>query len=157
MRPNWDDYFFGIAKAVSARSTCPSRQVGAVLIDPESKAILSTGYNGAPKGLPHCGDSCATRESGKSWEKCNSIHGELNVITYAAKNGVKINGSWLYITTTPCVFCARIIINAGIERVYASSVYPQQEAITLLKQGGVRVFVIQGVPMPILRTREDKK
>ena len=156
-RPSFHDYFWGIAKMVSSRSTCPSRQVGAVLVNPETNFILSTGYNGAPRGLPHCGEECLTRKSGGEWNKCQAIHAELNCIISAALNGAKTDGSIMYLTTTPCVFCARLIINAGIKHVLATSAYPQEEAIKLLHAGGVKVTVEQGVPMPIIRTRSEEE
>lgn len=155
MNQDWYDYFFGIAKVVSSKSTCPSRQVGAVLVDPVTKFIKTTGYNGAPRGMEHCGDECRSRTSGTDWHKCKAIHAELNVIISAAASGTRTMGSWLFMTTTPCVFCARVIINAGIDHVLATSAYPQPEAIELLKSAGVKVTVMTGVPMPILRTRED--
>ena len=143
-RPSWQDYFFKIAKDISQRSSCPSRKVGAVIIDPETQHIKSTGFNGAARGTPHCSSDCLTRESGKSWKKCNAIHAELNAIISAAQNGVSTNGSHMYLTTTPCVFCSRIIINAGITKVYALTYYPAPEALELLMIGGVEVVVVNG-------------
>ena len=154
-RPTRNDYFFGIAKTVSARSTCPSRQVGAVLVDPETDYIIATGYNGAARGTPHCDEACGTRVSGQDWEKCKAIHAELNVVICAAMNGARTKGSWLYLTTTPCVFCARVIINAGIAHVLAVSMYPHNEALELLASAGVKLTVESGVPLPILRYRES--
>lgn len=154
-RPEWADYFFGVAKMVSARSTCPSRQVGAVLVDPNTNGILATGYNGSARGTEHCGVECSTRKSGGDWEKCKAIHAELNCIISAAQNGVRTDGSTMYLTTTPCVFCARLIINAGVKVVIAASAYPHQEAIELLRSGSVKVMVVTGVPMPTIKLRKD--
>ena len=147
-RPDWPQYFFGIAKTVSARSTCPSRKVGAVIVDSDTKDIISTGYNGAPRGTEHCGEECANRESGKSYNKCKAIHGELNAIISAARAGKSVNGSEIYLTTTPCVFCSRTIIQSGIQHVYAMSTYPHPEALDLLAEGGVKVTIMTGVPTP---------
>lgn len=152
---DWNDYFFGIAKMVSAKSTCPSRQVGAVLVDPTTNFIISTGYNGAPRATEHCGTECATRQSGGDWNKCKAIHAELNVIIAAAQNGARTAGATLYLTTTPCVFCARVIINAGILNVIAASAYPHEEALRLLKSGGVKVQIVTGVPMPVIKLRKE--
>lgn len=154
---NWNDYFWGIAKVVSARSTCPSRQVGAVLVNPQTNYIISTGYNGAPRGTEHCGPECSTRKSGSDWNKCKAIHAELNVIIAAALNGAKTDGAILYLTTTPCVFCARVLINAGVTHVLATSAYPQEEALTLLRSAGIKVTIETGVPMPVLRYREGEE
>ena len=152
----WNDYFWSIAKVVSARSTCPSRQVGAVLVDPDTNYIISTGYNGAPRGAEHCGPECSQRRSGTDWNKCKAIHAELNVIISAALNGARTDGAILYLTTTPCVFCARVLINAGVTHVYATSAYPSEEALALLKQCGIGVTIETGVPMPILKYREEE-
>ena len=83
-RPDWDTYFFRMATMVATRSTCPSRAVGCVVINIDTKHVISTGYNGAPKGTTHCGEGCLTRESGKSWSKCRAVHAELNAIVNAA-------------------------------------------------------------------------
>jgi len=145
MQLSWDDYFFSIAKTVAQKATCPSRKVGAVVIDPETNHILSTGYNGAPRGTEHCTDACANRKSGSDFRKCHAVHGELNAIINAAYNGVRLDGAVMYLTTTPCLFCSRAIINAGISEVKASSKYPHDDAIDLLKEGGVEVRIITGV------------
>jgi dCMP deaminase len=154
---DWHDYFFGLAKMVSVRSTCPSRKVGAVIINPENNFILATGYNGAPRGTAHCDAECGSRESGKDWIKCKAIHGELNAIVSAANAGVSVDGAHMYLTTTPCVFCSRIIINAGIKHVYAMSYYSHSDAIDLLAEGGVKVTVFSGVPTPTINYREENE
>lgn len=149
-RPSWDDYFFGMAKVVSMRATCPSRQVGCVVIDPGTKQILSTGYNGAPRGTPHCTNACRDRSSGSDYRKCRAIHAELNAILNAAFNGVSLRGGIMYLTTTPCVFCSRAIVQAGVKEVRALSKYPHEDALELLRIGGVEVYVVQGVPLPYI-------
>jgi dCMP deaminase len=149
-RPGWDDYFFSIAKVVASRATCPARQVGCVVIDRETKAILSTGYNGAPRGTEHCTSACATRQSGSDFRKCHALHGELNAILNAAYNGMNLKGSVMYLTTTPCVFCSRAIVQAGISEVRAMSKYPHEDALELLRAGGVDVYIIQGVTLPFM-------
>jgi dCMP deaminase len=126
MRPTWDEYFLNIAAAVSERATCPSRNVGAVLVDPETKAILSTGYNGAPRGIDHCPD----HESGSS--ECIAIHAELNLLTNACFNGVTTKGATLYLTCTPCIQCAPHILNAGISRVVCAEPYRNMDGYNYL-------------------------
>lgn len=143
-RPNWDEFFFDLAKQYARRSTCPSRKVGAIIIDPESKTFIAAGYNGAPRGTQHCGDACASRESGKSYGKCRAVHAELNAILNAAFVGVSTKNKEMYLTTTPCVFCSRTLINAGIKKVYALTYYPHPEALALLAEGGVEVIVVNG-------------
>ena len=146
-RPSWDAYFFRMAPLVAPRATCPSRSVGCVIVDPETNHVLATGYNGAPRGTEHCGDSCLARKSGKSFEKCRAVHAELNAIIHAAKSGVSTDGCRMYLTTTPCVFCSRTLINAGVKEVYAMTKYCHEDAISLLKEGGVEVRIISPVEL----------
>lgn len=149
-RPSWDEYFLNLAKATAQRSTCPSRRVGSVIVNPITNQVISMGYNGAARGTAHCTEACLTRESGKGWRKCNAIHAELNAIISAAMNGTSTNGATMYLTTTPCVFCSRTLINAGIKKVIAETFYPQEEAIELLQEGGVDVYVINSDTIPAL-------
>lgn len=149
-RPSWDDYFFGMAKVVASRATCPSRQVGCVVVDEDTKQILSTGYNGAPRGTPHCTSACQDRSSGSDYRKCRAIHAELNAVLNAAFNGVSLRGGVMYLTTTPCVFCSRAIVQAGIKEVRAMSKYPHEDALELLRIGGIKVAIIKGVPLPYM-------
>jgi dCMP deaminase len=146
-RPDWDSYFFNIAQVVAQRATCPSRSVGCLIVDPDTGGILATGYNGAPRGTAHCDVSCLTRRGGSDWGKCKAVHAELNAILHAAKNGASTKGSTMYLTTTPCTFCARTIINAGIKEVRAMSKYHHEDAIELLSEGGVTTFVISPVEL----------
>lgn len=147
-RPSWDQYFLNLAEATAQRSTCPSRKVGSVIVNPDTNQVISMGYNGSPRGTAHCGEECLTRESGKGWRKCRAIHAELNAIISAAMNGVSTNGATMYLTTTPCVFCSRTLINAGIKKVIAQTFYPQKEAIELLQEGGVDVVVVNSNSIP---------
>lgn len=146
-RPDWDSYFFRMATLIATRATCPSRSVGCVIINPETNHVLATGYNGAPRGTSHCGESCWTRKSGQSFERCKAVHAELNAILHAAKSGVSTDGCRMYLTTTPCVFCSRTLINAGVKEVYAMSKYAHEDAISLLKEGGVEVRIISPVEL----------
>lgn len=149
-RPSWDEYFLSLAKAAAQRSTCPSRKVGSVIVRPDTNQIIAMGYNGAPRGVAHCGQECASRESGKEWKKCSAIHAELNAIISAAMNGVSTDGAIMYLTTTPCVFCSRTLINAGIKKVIALTFYPHREAIELLQEGGIDVVVVNSDTIPSL-------
>lgn len=141
-RPSWDEYFFEISKEVATRSTCMRRQVGAVLV--KEKRILSTGYNGAPRGISHCIDVGCLREelgvpSGERHELCRALHAEQNAIIQAALHGVKIEGATLYCTHQPCSLCAKMIINAGIIEVYFNEGYPDELASGFFSEAGVRL------------------
>jgi len=146
IRPSWDQYFMGVAFLVCERSTCLRRKVGAVLT--KDKQILATGYNGAPKGIPHCEITGCLREelgipSGQRHEICRGLHAEQNVILQAASFGVSTKGSILYVTNTPCSICAKMIINAGILEVVIANEYPDKMAIDFLKQANVKLRKIE--------------
>lgn len=141
-RPSWDEYFMEIAYLVAKRSTCLRRQIGAVLV--RNKHILSTGYNGAPSGVPHCLDVGCTREklgipSGQQQENCRGIHAEQNAIIQAALHGVSTEGATLYCTNQPCNLCAKMLINAGIKRIVYEGEYPDDLARELLSEAGLPV------------------
>jgi dCMP deaminase len=119
-RPNWNEYFLQIAKAVSSRSTCLRRKVGAVLV--KDRQLLCAGYNGAPAGMQHCDEIGCEREErdidhGKRYDICRGVHAEQNVIFAAAKYGVQVDGSTIYCTNFPCRICAKMMVNAGIEKI----------------------------------------
>lgn len=142
MRPAWDDYFMEMAHVAAKRSTCLRRQVGAVIV--RDNRILTTGYNGAPKGLPHCLDTGCRREelkvpSGERHELCTAVHAEQNAIIQAALHGVSIDGATIYTTTQPCVLCAKMIINSGIRRIVFEGEYPDQLALGFLKAADIRL------------------
>lgn len=146
-RPSWDEYFFQIAEQVATRSTCMRRQVGAVLV--KDKRILSTGYNGAPRGISHCTQVGCLREelnvpSGERHELCRALHAEQNAIAQAALHGVKIEGATLYCTHQPCSLCAKMIINSGIVEVYFDKGYPDELAAGFFAEAGVRLHRMGG-------------
>jgi dCMP deaminase len=133
-----------IAEVVASRSTCLRRKAGAVLV--KDKRILSTGYNGVPKGLPHCEDTGCPREkyeSGTHHELCRAVHSEQNAIVQAAIHGVSIEGATLYCTYQPCTLCAKMLINAGITRVVYRDDYPDMESLKFFVQAGVNVEKIE--------------
>ena len=141
-RPSWGTYFMNITNLVAERSTCTRRAVGAVLV--KDKRILSTGYNGAPTGLKHCRDVGCLREqlgveSGKMHELCRGIHAEQNAIIQAAYHGVSVKGAVIYCTNQPCSICARMIINAGIQKIYYQSGYADSLALELLGEAGIEL------------------
>lgn len=146
-RPSWEEYFFQIAQQVASRSTCVRRKVGAVLV--KDKRILSTGYNGAPRGISHCIDIGCLRDelnipSGERHELCRALHAEQNAIAQAALHGVKIEGATLYCTHQPCALCAKMIINAGIVEVYFDQGYPDELAQSFFSEAGIRLHRMGG-------------
>lgn len=141
-RPSWDEYFLETAELVSKRATCLRRSVGAVLV--RDKKILATGYNGAPSGLAHCLEVGCLREklkipSGQRHELCRGLHAEQNVIIQAALHGIGTRGSTLYLTNQPCIICAKMLINAGVEQIVILDGYPDALARRMLKGAGVKV------------------
>ena len=119
-RPDNDTYFMRMADLVATRSTCLRRQVGAVIM--KEKRVLTTGYNGAPKGLKHCAEVGCVRtqnniESGTRHELCRGVHAEQNAVIQAAYFGASIKDASIYTTNFPCVMCAKILVNAGIIEV----------------------------------------
>ena len=129
-RPTWDEYFIKISKLVASRSNCLSRHVGAVIV--KDKMIVSTGYNGTPRGIRNCDEGgckrCAAKKngdinSGEKLDECVCVHAEENALLQAAYNGVSVKGASLYTSLCPCRFCTKHIINAGIKKVYYSDNY----------------------------------
>lgn len=142
MRPTWDEYFMDIVDLIKTRSTCLRRQVGAIIV--KDKRILASGYNGAPTNCRHCLDIGCLREalnvpSGERHELCRAIHAEQNAIVQAAYSGTSIKDSTMYVTHQPCVLCAKMAINAGIEKIVYRGDYPDELAMELLHEAGVRV------------------
>jgi dCMP deaminase len=142
MRPSWDEYFMEIVELIKTRSTCLRRQVGALIV--KDKRILSTGYNGAPSGCQHCTEIGCLREemnipSGQRHELCRAMHAEQNAIVQAAYSGTSLSGGTLYVTHQPCSLCAKLAINAGIHKIIFKGEYPDDLAMDILKEAGVRV------------------
>lgn len=141
-RPGWTSYFMSIASVVASRSTCLRRQVGAVIV--RGRQIVSTGYNGAPRGVRHCTVvGCLRKElgipSGERHEICRGSHAEVNAIVQAAATGSSTEGAELYCTHEPCSFCTKAIINAGIRRIVFAASYPDPLARTLREEAGIEV------------------
>ena len=141
-RKSKDVYFAEIADLVSSRSTCLRNQVGAVLV--KDSQILTTGYNGAPKGLPHCDDVGCMREElgvkpGERHELCRGLHAEQNSIIQAAYHGVSVRGAKMYCTTFPCSICAKMMINAGITEVIYIDHYDDELSAQLLNEAEIQV------------------
>lgn len=144
-RPDWDSYFMEIAQIVSKRSTCKRRNVGALIV--KEKRILSTGYNGAPTGLKHCIEAGCLREtlniaSGERHELCKGLHAEQNAIIQAAYHGVSISSADIYSTHLPCSICIKMIINAGIVRVFYANGYPDSLSMEMINESGVTLVKV---------------
>jgi dCMP deaminase len=141
MRPTWDEYFMSIARVVAMRSNCMKRKVAAIIV--KDMRVISTGYNGTPRGAKNCNEGGCPRcngmaESGTALDECLCCHGEENAITQAAYHGTSLKGSTLYSTFAPCLLCTKMIINSGIAEVVYNQDYPLNErALRLLKECGV--------------------
>ena len=136
-RPSWDQYFMSITELVAQRSTCLRRQVGAILV--RDKRIISTGYNGAPAEIKHCGEVGCLREqrgvpSGERHELCRGLHAEQNAIIQAALHGVSIDGATLYCTNQPCSICAKMLINSRIVNIIYKEGYADSLSDAMLSE-----------------------
>jgi dCMP deaminase len=142
-RPSWDEYFMKIAQVASMRSNCIKRKVGAVII--RDKRIISTGYNGTPRGTKNCNEGGCPRcnslaSSGTRLDECLCSHAEENSITQAAYHGTSVKEGTLYTTFAPCLMCTKMIINSGIVEVVFNLDYPLNDtAFNLFKQADVRI------------------
>jgi dCMP deaminase len=145
-RLGWHEYFMSVAHLISRRATCTRGHIGAVIVRDHS--ILSTGYNGAPSGLPHCNDTnCriyrSTHPDGTVEENCvNTIHAEINAIAQAAKHGVSIKDADIYITSSPCIHCLKVLINVGIKTIYYDKPYKIEHIDELLRLSGIRLVQV---------------
>jgi len=144
-RPTWNEYFMRFAELARTRSSCLRRSVGAVLV--KEKNILATGYNGVPRGIRHCSEVGCLREqlnvpSGKQHELCRGLHAEQNAIIQAAYHGVSIKGATLFCTNLPCSICAKMIINAGIKKIYYRSGYADQMSEEMFTEVCIEVIQI---------------
>tara|TARA_A100001037_G_scaffold306771_1_gene355300 strand:- start:13153 stop:13578 length:426 start_codon:yes stop_codon:yes gene_type:complete len=134
-RVSWEKYFMNIAIEVATRSTCDRKHVGAVIV--REKTILSTGYNGSIKGLAHCDEVGHEMVDGHC---VRTTHAEANAIVQAAKNGVEINSSEIFVTASPCYNCFKLIANAGIKTIYYAEFYRDDRIIDHAKEAGIRLI-----------------
>ena len=146
-RPDWDDYFIGIAKEVTKRATCNRGRSGCVIV--KDKRILATGYVGAPSGLSHCDEvghmlrDVIASDGSMSKHCIRTIHAEQNAICQAAKFGTSLEGATMYCTMEPCFDCAKMIVNCGIKRVVCLKRYHAgDETRKLFKKARVKLDVL---------------
>jgi len=142
-RPSWDEYFLNLLPHIASRSTCLRRQLGAIIT--VDNRLISAGYNGPPSGYPHC-EICIkdTKHipSGQGQNECPASHAETNAIGTCADCGVSPRGGTIYISTTPCAYCTKLIIRSGIKRIVCSAIYPDKLAFDLIKKCGIELVVI---------------
>ncbi len=142
-RPNWDEYFMSIARVVASRSNCVKRKVAAVVV--KDRRIISTGYNGTPRGVRNCNEGGCPRcnafgKSGVGLDECLCSHGEENAIVQAAYHGTSLRGATIYTTMSPCLFCTKLILNSGIVEVVYNSHYPLGDVpLALLREADIVV------------------
>lgn len=139
-RASWDEYFMSIAQVVATRSTCPRKYVGAVLV--RNRTILSTGYNGSIRGMPHCSDVGHMMQDGHC---VATIHAEANAIIQAARNGVNIDGATNYVTASPCWNCFKQLANAGIVRICYGEFYRDERIFEIAAKIGIELLHV-GLP-----------
>lgn len=122
-RPPWSDYFMDQARLIATRATCDRKHVGAILV--RNHRVVATGYNGSPRGLPHCDDAGHELAIIDGRESCiRTLHAESNALDYAGRDA---EGCTLYVTCIPCHDCAKRIINAGIQRVVYDEYYESRK------------------------------
>ena len=151
-RPDFDEYILKIASVVAERSTCRRHHMGAVAV--RDKHILTTGYNGAPAGQKDCLELGCIRDemniaSGEKQETCRAIHAEQNVIIQAALHGISLEGSTIYCTHTPCILCAKMLVNARIKRFVSFRKYSDDRFIDLFREAGIEIDIKDRPPSEI--------
>ena len=143
-RPDSDEYFLKIASVVAERATCHRHHMGAIAV--RDKHIRTTGYNGAPSGLKDCLELGCLRDemgipSGERHEICRGVHAEQNVFIQAALHGISLEGSTFYCTHTPCVLCAKMLVNAKIKRFVSFGRYNDNSFRSLFKEAGIEIDI----------------
>jgi dCMP deaminase len=143
-RTDWDSYFMEIAKVVSSRATCDRKHVGAVLV--RDRIILSTGYNGSIRGMPHCDEVGHMMEDGHC---VATIHAEANAILQSARTGASIEGATIYTTASPCWPCFKLIANAGIQRIVYGEFYRDTRIFEVAQRLGIELVGLKVVDAPL--------
>ena len=146
----WDQRFMELAWVISNWASCfkPNRKIGCVIV--KNKRIVTTGYNGAPAGIKTCVErgECLRKKigiaSGTHAELCYAVHAEQNAIIQAARYGINITGASIYVNTQPCIVCAKMLINAGIDEIVYQNPYPDELAMSMLEEAGMKLRVFEG-------------
>ena len=147
-RISWKKYFMSLAVQVSTRGTCDRKKVGAVIV--RDKTILSTGYNGSIRGLAHCDDEGHLMENGHC---VRTVHAEANAVAQAAKNGVNLSDSEIFITASPCWTCFKLLANSGITKVTYGEFYQDERIFNAAKLAGIE---LEHIPLPSNHADDDK-
>ena len=152
VRPNWTEYFMKMAYLAAERSTCLRHHVGAVIV--KNNKVVSTGYNGAAAGIKDCTELGCLRDqmgiaSGTRHEICRAIHAEQNAIIQASLTGTSTEGSIMYSTHSPCIICAKMVVNSKIKKFVTSKYYPDKEFEDLFKEAGVEFVIVERPPLTI--------
>ena len=142
-RVSWDEYFMNVARVVATRATCDRKHVGAVLV--RDRTILSTGYNGSIRGLPHCTEAGHMMEDGHC---VATVHAEANAIIQAAKNGVAIEGATIYTTASPCWPCFKLVANAGCRRIVFGEFYRDERIFEYAQRAWIELVELKVPPSP---------
>ncbi len=138
-RVSWESYFMNIAQEVASRSTCDRKFVGSVIV--RDKRILSTGYNGSIRGLPHCNEAGHEMEN----DHCvRTVHAEANAIVQSAANGVRIEGAEIFVTASPCYNCFKMIANSGIKKIYFGEFYRDERIREHADELGIELVHLDG-------------
>lgn len=150
-RLSWDDYFMSIAQVVATRSTCPRKYVGSLLV--KNRVILSTGYNGSIRGMPHCSDVGHMMEDGHC---VATIHAEANAILQAARTGTVIEGATTYVTASPCWSCFKQLANAGVQRICYGEFYRDERIFDVAQKIHIELVHVPlpGVNLPTLASKK---
>ncbi|NNM98168.1 MAG: dCMP deaminase [Candidatus Eremiobacteraeota bacterium] len=135
MRPSWDDYFMEIARTVASRATCPRARVGCIAV--RDQRILTTGYNGAPRGIAHCSEVGCTMVDNHC---VRATHAEANAVVQGALHGVRLAGATVYCTHQPCIGCSKLLVSAGVDRIVYEERYEDAFAVELLAEAGVALM-----------------
>jgi dCMP deaminase len=133
-RSSWDEYFMAIARVVATRSTCDRKHVGAVIV--RDKMLLTTGYNGSIRGLPHCDDVGHLMQDGHC---IRTVHAEANAIAQAARNGIRLEEGSIYVTASPCFGCFKLIANSGLKRIVFGEFYRDERIFELSRELGIEL------------------
>lgn len=136
-----DAFFMAIATMFGTRSTCNRGKVGAIAV--RENRVISSGYVGAPAGLAHCTEAGCKMLNGHC---INTVHAEANVMAFAARSGLPLEGSTLYTTHSPCLNCAKMLVNTGIFRVVFGIDYGDTDAVNMLAALGVELDFIDTSP-----------